>query len=140
MIQIVSIPHNGTQFLSNLLQENGIQPDAVVHITKSQMAEIYNYPNIIIPLRHPRDVAKSWAKREKDYGWDYMYGKLPTIKGHLFFLDDRELALNRLSKHLQRKLKTDWAPMNHSTEEGSPIVSEEQIKLAEIIYNHLKAA
>ncbi len=140
MIQVVSIPHNGTQFLSNLLQENGIQPDAVVHITKSQMAEIKQYPNIIIPLRHPREVAASWAKRGKNYGWDYMYGKLPTIKGHLFFLDDREIALNKLSKHLQRELKTDWAPKNHVEGEGKPIVSEEQIKLAEVIYNHLKAA
>ena len=105
-----------------------------------QMDEIKDYSNVIIPLRNPRDVAKSWAKRKKDYGWDFMYQQLPDIKGHRFYIDDGDRALKLLNRRLRKKLKTDWEPLNHveGKWDDKPIVNEAQIQSAERVYQRMR--
>ena len=138
MVQIVSIPHNGTHFIEKLLREHNIPISAVCHITESQMGDIRTYEDIIIPLRHPEDVAESWAKRKQVRDWDFMYNTLPTIPAHLFFLDDKQAALEKLSRHVNKQLKTDWTPENHIHAKASQMITEDQINRAVVIYNRLK--
>lgn len=134
--QIASIQHNGTQFLIKLLKDNDVDVNAIGHLTDS--LDYSNWDNIICPLRHPRDVAESWGKRGKDYGWDEIWPRLIGLPAHFFFLDDRERALARLSKHLGIDLVTDWTPENQSTEPYRWIISESQILAAIEIYERLR--
>jgi len=137
MTQIASIPGNGTQFLLRLLQENDIKVTDVGHLTDS--LDLSGWGDIICPVRPPRAVAYSWAKREHNYGWDAMYERLKTIPAHFFFIDDRGKALDRLEDYLGKELTTDWALVNHC--EARPldaVVNEQQIRNAEDIYHEIK--
>jgi len=137
MIQIVSIPHNGTNFLNDLLVSHGIQPDLVVHCTPGTMEDIKACKNIIIPIRPPDDVAKSWASRGETYsGWLWMWKTLKTIKGYRFFLEDKDLE--GLSNHLGVELTSDWEPINHMEPKGEPNVSVADVKYARRIYSKMR--
>ena len=132
-VQIASIPHNGTQFLLKMLQDNNIEVDCIGHLTDN--LDYSDWTNIIVPMRKPYDVAISWGRRRKDYGWDEMYQRLLETPAHFFFLEDR--SLDKLSIHLGMELITDWKPVNHSEEESITVVTEGQILGAEAIYSHL---
>ena len=139
--QIVSVPHSGTNFLSDLLTQHGVNVDHVCHVAPSQMEDISEYKNILIPIRRPRDIARSWGARKNRYsGWMVMWENMLSLKGHHFFLEDGESALKKLQEHLGIKtLKTNWALVNHKESNGSSRVSEPEIVWAEEKYNELRA-
>ncbi|MCH8022922.1 MAG: hypothetical protein IH932_04175 [Thaumarchaeota archaeon] len=135
-VQIVSIPHTGTHFTRDLLK-------GVCKITRFDHLDSLNFPywtfeNMIVPLRPPKDVAISWGRRHIDYGWDDLWQKVKAIKGHFFFLEDRDKALSKLSEHLNIPLSSNWEKVNFSTIESVPIITEEQVSVAEEIYNSLR--
>lgn len=117
-----------------------------MHIVGNNLHEAEGFDRVIVPLRHPRDVAISWNKRYERRGYDELRWKewmpawemLPTIKGHFFFLDGRDEELKRLSEYVGVELKTDWTPLNHYPEQPTQNwITPEELAMAEEIYLHL---
>lgn len=82
-------------------------------------AHKFGHP-IIVPLRHPEDVARSWVKRNADMRvFDDMWGRLvrdiaPMVSCWIRVDHaDREKDLARLGDLLGLELSTDWAPVGH---------------------------
>jgi len=138
-VQIVSIPHTGTHFTRDLLLGHGIK------ITQFDHLDSVNFPyetfeHIVAPVRPPKDVAHSWGRigRRVDYGWEDMWTKLSKVNGHFFFLEDKDVALQKLSDYVGVPLSSDWERVNFSNTDSPPFITEEQIKMAETIYNSLR--
>jgi hypothetical protein len=121
VIHGLTIPGTGTHFLRELLKD---EESNVVHIWPNEV-EVWSQalhehdPSIIVPLRHPMEVAKSWKRRpgrglELDklpYWWQYMIGLVDPAKPWYLPLDvpDRDGYLDQINFDLGLSLKTDWA-------------------------------
>ncbi|MCP5014717.1 MAG: hypothetical protein GY938_05460 [Ketobacter sp.] len=113
---VISIPGCGTRFLADLLGCNS------VHI------EIEDIPDTIIavPLRNPRDVLKTWIKRNRDINifagrWQRLQrlSNEYTIYPVALDLPIRDKQVQRLSEALERPLAPDWSKrLGHA--EGNP--------------------
>jgi len=136
-VQVVSIPHTGTHFTRDLLVAHGVQITQFDHLDSLNFP-YHTFEHIVAPVRPPRDVAISWERRGFDYGWEDMWEKLSGVMGHFFFLEDREIALERLGKYVGVPLSTDWKKVNFSTAPPAPFITEDQIQMAENIYNTLR--
>lgn len=136
---VYSIPHTGTHFLDKLLTDHHVNLWRSIHITGEP--EVEEWERLVIPLRHPRQVAKSWAKRFHKNGnqtwksWSKAWLQLSLLRGHFFIIDgDRDYELKALSDYVGVELTTDWAPQNHMEGDESDVISESQVKAAECIY------
>lgn len=141
-VQIVSIPHTGTHFTRDLLLEHGVNITEFDHLSAIDGVGFpyKTFENIIAPVRPPKDVAFSWGRdgRRVNYGWEVLWTKLSEINGHFFFLEDKDVALLKLSKHLGVPLTSDWKRVNFSNADSPPFITDEQIVMAEQIYNSLR--
>jgi len=141
-VQIVSIPHTATHFTRNLLRDHGIEV-FTDHLDNPEL-EYWTFERLVTPLRPPRDVALSWAKRHQknripvDFGWDTMWPLLLAMDTHFFFLEYGDPALSKLSDYVGIPLSTDWKKVNGSTQTPVWFISENQIQMAEDVYNTLR--
>lgn len=139
-VSVVSIPHTGTHFINDLLKANGFQPRAVMHIVPANLEQIKTLPNIIIPLRPPMRVAKSWAKRQRQDRWEWMWSVVGGLGDHYFFVEeDRAREHERLQAFLGKPIHIDWTPKNHSDDPiGAPTQTPGEIRRAEATYRELR--
>jgi len=137
--QIVSIPHTGTHFLRDLLLDHGVEITEFDHLDSLNF-EYESFENIVAPVRPPREVAFSWGRigRRVDHGWEEMWGRLKNLTAHFFFLEDKDVALRRLSDHLGITLSSDWERVNFSDMESPPFISESRIAMADNVYKALR--
>ena len=68
---IVSVPHSGTRFFRDRL--NWRHHRHTFGYFDVLLKEIEEYGGkVLIPLRHPQDVLKSWASRQKNYQYQWL--------------------------------------------------------------------
>ncbi len=140
---IASVHHTGTNFATKLFEDLGYQiTDKGVkeagnsanyvhrsHIADSVMTELDDWLHmgvpIVVPLRHPMEVAKSWLARKKPI--EEMVRQFQILAevvdrhGPLYLpIDhaDRETYLHHLRLEIDPNLDTDW-PIVSSKVEGS---------------------
>lgn len=155
MIYGLTIPRTGTHFLTTLLEDYEAK---VVHIwpkevdTWSQL--LHAGDPIIVPLRHPLEVAKSWKRREIGPGdtlkvldlpqwWRLLIGVVDPAHPYYLPLDvpDRDNYLARICLLADVDLETDWPVLR---EDGAPpadpaveLTMEEWSSVTETIRDHL---
>ena len=133
IFSLLSIPHSGTRFL-----RNNIFPDCdeVPYFSSApgytfDHIDPWNYCNvismldvttrIIIPLRHPARVHKSWEKRGREHqmdrmwaGWSLLAHSLSknfTVKYIVIDGPNRELQASVIRRYLSLpEISIDWTP------------------------------
>lgn len=108
---IVSVPHTGTRFLKQRLK--------VVehcHTTNSydrlwDTIEKYDR-RVIIPLRHPQDVVRSWITRDKhkQLGWQVQFGLAWTHLQYIYERCSAEVICVDKQEHPDIE---DWTPIGN---------------------------
>ena len=122
LIYVLTIPSTGTHFVRDHLLQG--QTDVYCrHIWPDNPEEwakpiVEKSDRIIVPLRHPYEVAKSWARRP-DRGlpladlrlwWRTLVHQVDPLRPHYLPLDTRErdFYLQDINRDLGLRLKTDW--------------------------------
>lgn len=142
VIVVPTVHHTGTKFVYNdllgALSELSPQgPEDVMQLTRKEIEErpfrqkvrihceecfvgnlrkwCKEFPSIV-PLRHPRTMAKAWKFRDKSLDWlNKQWGVLQEevdIYEPLYLpldVPDRDLYLSRINFSLGLNLKTDWS-------------------------------
>lgn len=116
---IASVPHSGSRFVQKLL---GCK---FLHVYSGEsLDEIKRHDTIVVPLRHPLAVAKSWKRRGKPITehpkhecmvrmFRNLIDQVDPLNPKYLPVDNarRTSALIALEFHLGMVLKTDWAPV-----------------------------
>lgn len=148
MILVPTIPYTGTHFMRDHLLA-GLETD-VRHIWDNRMEKwaeriAAGHP-IIVPLRHPINVAMSWKRREHLGGsrlrvmnlpdwWRRLSGMIDPARPYYLPLDlphRREACLDNINKNLGLELATDWPVIREkfSGDYGSGCLDPEEIEVA----------
>lgn len=127
-IVMPAVRHTGSQFLLGLLGNRITlrgSGDGVVfdHTYDGHMPHFRRWlesvDTVVIPLRDPEMVARSWAKRGEHKHWEMQWR-------NLFWFDqfdplyvcidhpEREVQLQAVSERLGKPIETDWKPVNES--------------------------
>lgn len=153
MILVPTIPRTGTHFMrDHLLVGHAKHVD---HIWPDNMDawvdEISEGHPIIVPLRHPFEVAQSWKRRESGRNplkvmdlpdwWRRLSGMIDPARPYYLPLDlpaERELALAKINCNLELKLRTDWPVLreegvNFSVASGGLETEEYQVAVLDIM-------
>lgn len=153
---VASVHHTGTQFVQKLFEDADYQITDLTpkeagnsvnylhrsHIADAVMTELDEWLNlgipVIVPLRHPMAVAKSWLARKKPI--EEMIRQFQILVelvdpfGPLYLPIDhehRELFLSRIRHECGSEIVTDW-PIVASKVEGS----DHQAQLKPVEPNH----
>lgn len=130
---VASVHHTGTQFVQKLFEDSGYKitdktPKEAgnsvnylhrCHITDSVMTELMQWLHmgipIIVPLRHPKEVARSWLARNKPLTdlvrqFKILEEVVDAFTPLYLPIDhySRETALYQLQLECEPKLHTDW--------------------------------
>lgn len=157
-VVLISIPHTGTWFTIRLLTEAGLGECGLLdrasrpsvyhgHMVKrgqvEKALELSERMPLVIPMRHPFRVERSWVLREKPTG--PMFAAFRTflrdfwpLRPYLMPVDSprRVEALGRLGDGLGLELSTDWSVVNgamntHDVQLDDLLPSESVVELAE---------
>ena len=119
---LLSVQRTGTRFVQRILQQAGIKP-AQLHAAQAHMDRIEIWLEkcrdeglpIIIPLRHPISVAKSWRVRgeplEAMFDQWALLAEIVDVSRPLFLPVDhpeRDEFLREMSGQLNMDLQTRW--------------------------------
>lgn len=128
MILVASVPHTGSHFAVHTI---GLPAQNLYHVYEGESLRIIKDAHesgalIVVPMRHPMQVAQSWANRGKPIVehpvHEPMVRLFRSLIEHVVPLDpmylpvdvpDREVYLRALSAALGKELVTDWAPEAH---------------------------
>lgn len=138
---IASVHHTGTQFTEKLFKDAGFGPTdkAAVngqndyhraHIADSVATELKDWLErgfpLVVPLRHPMEVAKSWLRRKKPIPqmvrqFELLVELVDPYKPMYLPLDHefRERYLAAIRRECGTQIVTDWA-VHASKREGGP--------------------
>lgn len=118
MILVLSIPHTGTHFVrDHLLADYECE---ALHIWPDQreiwFERMLTVDKVIVPIRHPIEVAKSWKRRGKNpqelpTWWRLLTGVVDPAKPRYLALDQpgvRNWQLADINLNFDLDLKTDW--------------------------------
>ena len=140
---VLAIKHSGTTFTTNLVKGDRkpvgglarrlltynaahlINSDGYcfIHVhdfTNEQLANLCRYCTIVVPIRHPLDVAKSWHTRGHKIDpmlecWDRLIALSKGFSFNYLPIDSprRESYRIALERKLGQEFNTDWASPNH---------------------------
>lgn len=101
---IVSVPHCGTRFLKERL---GIEEHAHTHLDWDKLWDKTEGRTVVVPLREPAEVFRSWCRRHDPK--KFPYGEFFLAWGHLHTLDQM-IDLDVICVDLCRDERiTDWS-------------------------------
>lgn len=140
---IASVHHTGTQFTQKLFEDLGYIPTDKTpqeagnsanyfhrcHISDSIMTELTDWLHmgvpIVVPLRHPIEVARSWLARKKPISqmvrqFEILEQQVDGFKPLYLPIDhyDRNTYLHYLRLEIDPNIDTDW-PIVGGKQEGS---------------------
>ncbi len=137
---IVSVQRSGTRFTQRLLQEHGLKTLQLhaVDRQRERIQKLYElcqdegYP-VVVPLRHPFEVANSWRSRfeplEKMFEqWRELTEICNEIDVYFLPIDhpDRQIYLKTLSDCVGVPLETRWKKYGHKP--GNAEFTQDEIK------------
>ncbi len=123
-----SVPHCGTQFTQQLFAPltvaDEIEGDGIIsrHFYNDQLPLFRvlverGYP-LIVPLRHPAEVAKSWSKRREPVAemcdfYRRMVSAIDPLQPAYLPIDvaDRDSYIIAINERFGFELETDWVPV-----------------------------
>lgn len=125
MIVALPVPHTGTHWLREFLEEGGVE-FKLRHPWPHENAWrelLEDDPVVLCTLRHPLRVASSWKRRGKDFRdlgafWLNQWGTIDGYRTYYICLDHpmhRQWQLEKLNLEQSLRLKTTWVV---SREEG----------------------
>ena len=117
---VLSIPRSGTRFTAMMLKTRNNQ-HVIRHIRDDVRDETLRWVRdytTIIPMRHPRAVALSWARREKKLRWNLeklwenLITKIDPLDPLYLPVDSplRGEYLEKIEAALGREIHVDWSP------------------------------
>lgn len=152
MLAFPTIRHTGSHFIVSLFDLNidrgmawkGQGGDFYFdHIDvgrKHRFMQVLRKSDIVVPLRHPKVVAVSWAKRNKDEQeligcFDILVNEIDPLKPNYLPIDSdyRNVFLKKLNFNMGLNLTTDWQPkasehrtygLRHETVTASPAIND----------------
>lgn len=135
IVFVASVHHTGTQFTMDMLVRNGfknferqVPPDnqayrgnsvhrqhiSIEHFDKFQEVLTMKRP-LIVPLRHPKLCAQSWANRRRSIDvmlqqWNWLIDIVAPYKPLYLPVDspDKNTYLERIAERLGVPLSTEW--------------------------------
>ena len=143
IVASTSVPHNGTRFLiRSLLPSAGIEA-IHLHCEDENMPKLtelsQEYP-LVIPVRHPREVALSWKKKGYDIGLMFgLYRNMFSFENPFYFPIDgreRDAHLNALGEFLGVELQTDWERVGEDDRPAIPLDAAEEEILSALFEEH----
>lgn len=158
MILVPTIPHAGTHFMRDVLFAGMVQGTKgrvrVEHLTPSSCPTLVEMgrkaEGVVIPLRHPCEIALSWRRRGKDIlgatgsatlgQWmSNMVEYFDPLDPHYLPLDtsERELYLRRMNFDLGLELETDWQPVRGEEYQQPAVLTQQEFgHILEAIGDH----
>jgi len=109
---VVSVPHTGTRFVKQRLDIKTHVHTITTYSRVWDMVEEYDR-NIVIPLRHPQDVLRSWITRDKhkQRGWLVQFSLGWALLQELSERCDAEIIPVDLKQHEEID---NWNPVGHN--------------------------
>jgi hypothetical protein len=119
LILIPTVPHTGTHFMRALFKgQHKIQLDHIWPERTAMWRELLHKGHpIVVPMRHPFEVAESWKRRGKDpleipELWRLLVQEIDKYNPQYLCLDVpllRNGQLKAINNRLHLNLATDWA-------------------------------
>jgi hypothetical protein len=146
---LVSVQRTGTRFTQRILDNAKIKT-AQIHAvdTRAKQLDAWLEQNemadgvpIVVPLRHPLNVAQSWLHRKDQLDqmfdqWRYLAEIIAKSKPLFLPVDhgERELYLDEMSDYMGVKLWTDWKKYGEKPGAGDVIINKPTVdRLNEMI-------